>query len=183
LAKRAAQKEGPEQDRLYVEAFGKFAEALRIKPDKYEAFGNWGSSLVMWAECKEGPEKDRLYAEAFDKFAEAVRINPDYQFAIDIWGNALFEWAKHKDGPEKDKLFARAKEQLSKSEQLKTGAGAYNLGCLASLQGDSASCRQWLEVLRDCKCLPSCDHLRSDEDLSSIRGESWFVTFMEDVCG
>jgi tetratricopeptide (TPR) repeat protein len=82
LAELAAHKEGPEQDRLYAEAFGKFAEALRIKPDKYEALYNWGHLLAGQAEGKEGPEQDRLYAEASDKFAEALRIKPDYHESL-----------------------------------------------------------------------------------------------------
>ena len=68
----------PDGDRLFEQAGQKYAEAVRIKPDKHEAFFNWGNALSDQAKLKGNtPDGDRLFEQAGQKYAEAVRIKPD----------------------------------------------------------------------------------------------------------
>jgi tetratricopeptide (TPR) repeat protein len=63
---------------LFEEAGKKYAEALRIKPDKHDGFNNWGAALLAQAKQKgASPDADRLFEEAGKKYAEALRIKPD----------------------------------------------------------------------------------------------------------
>jgi len=57
---------------LYKEAFDKYKQAIKIKPDKHEAYNNWGTALGNLAKTKEGKEEEDLYKEAFDKFQQAI---------------------------------------------------------------------------------------------------------------
>jgi tetratricopeptide (TPR) repeat protein len=73
----------PEADALFAEAAHKYAEAIRIKPDKHEVFNNWGNALSAQAKLKgNSPEADALFAEAARKYAEAIRIKPDMHEAF-----------------------------------------------------------------------------------------------------
>jgi len=75
LLVKAEAKEGAEADELFKQAGEKYAEALKIKPDKHEAFYNWGLALAAWAQKKEGAEADELFKQAGEKYAEAECVN------------------------------------------------------------------------------------------------------------
>lgn len=174
LSTSARQKAGKDQDRLFSEAVSKYAEAVCFKPDMHEAFFNWGSDLGDWAGQKTGEEQDRLFAEAVSKYAEAVRINPDMHQAFCNWGNALGAWAQQKTGEEQDRLFSEAFSRLMEAEQLNKGVGAYNLACLSALTGKHRDAVEWLLSAQQSGTLPDIQHVRSDEDLISIRGTKEF---------
>jgi tetratricopeptide (TPR) repeat protein len=108
LSDQATTKQGAEADRLFAEAGAKYEAALKIKPDKHEAFNNWGNALFDQAKTKQGGEADRLFAEAGAKYEAALKIKPDKHEAFNNWGNALFDQAKTKQGGEADRLFAEA---------------------------------------------------------------------------
>ena len=67
-------KEGKEADDLYQQAFEKYQKTVEIKPDKHEAFNNWGTDLGELAATKEGKEADDLYQQAFNRLEKAVEL-------------------------------------------------------------------------------------------------------------
>jgi len=62
---------------LYKEAFDKYEKAIELKPDKYEAYNNWGTDLGYLAKTKGGKEAEALYKQAFDKFEKAIEHGAD----------------------------------------------------------------------------------------------------------
>src|ERR1039457_773955 len=119
LSAQAATKAGEEADWLFAEAGGKYAEALRLKPDYHEALNNWGNALSAQAARKAGEEADHLFAEASGKYAEVLRLKPDFREALKNWGNALSAQAKTKVGEEADRLFAEASSKYAEALRLK----------------------------------------------------------------
>jgi hypothetical protein len=73
---------------------------------------------------------------------------------------------------------AQAGEKLLAAEQLRAGAAAYNLACVAALRGDRENCRQWLERSRAAGKLPPRQHLMADSDLASVRNDPWFTELL-----
>jgi len=68
----------PKADLLLELAGQKYAEAVRIKPDKHMALFNWGKTLYAQAKLKDSArEADKILELAAQKYAEAMRINPD----------------------------------------------------------------------------------------------------------
>ena len=128
LLRRARTKTGEEADRLFVEAGGKYAEALRLKPDNHEALNNWGSALLGQAKTKSGEEADRLFAEAGGKYAEALRLKPEDHEVLNNWAAALSGQAKTKPGEEAEQLFRQAREKLLEAERIRAGSGAIGNG-------------------------------------------------------
>ncbi|MSP49378.1 MAG: hypothetical protein EXQ95_08635, partial [Alphaproteobacteria bacterium] len=108
LTARARSKSDAEADALFKDAYAKYAEAVRIKPDKHEAFYNWGTALSEQAKTKSGAEADALLKDASAKYAEAVRIEPEMHEAFSNWGIALSDQAKTKSGAEADALLKDA---------------------------------------------------------------------------
>lgn len=108
-------------DRLFAEAFAKYSEAIRIKPDMHEAFYNWGTSLLDQARLKgNSSAADRLFADASAKFAEAVRIKPDKNQALFNWGFALSQQAELKcNSHVADQLFAVASTKFAEAARAK----------------------------------------------------------------
>jgi len=178
LSDQAKTKTGAEADGLFAQAGEKYAAAVRIKPDMHEALYNWGTALSAQAKTKTGAEADGLFAQAGEKYAAAVRIKPDMHEALYNWGTALLAQAKTKTGAEADGLFAQAEEKLLAAEQLRAGAGAYNLACVAALRGDHEKCREWLERALAAGTLPSREHLMTDTDLKSVRNDAWFAELL-----
>jgi len=74
LSDQAKTKQGAEADRLFEAAGQKYAEALRIKPDKHDALLNWGAALSAQAQTKHGAEADRLFEAARQKFETAEQL-------------------------------------------------------------------------------------------------------------
>ena len=76
---------------LFAEAFAKYGEAVRHKPDLHEEWYNWGSDLGTLARLEweaSGADRGRgLFAEAFAKFENAQRIAPD---GASHWAGAAF---------------------------------------------------------------------------------------------
>nr|WP_281501146.1 SIR2 family protein [Erythrobacter sp. F6033] len=119
LSDQAKTKQGDGADALFARAAEKFAVALEIKPDKHEAFNNWGAALLEQANTKKGGEADALFAQAGEKFAAALEIKPDQHVAPNNWGTALSDQAKTKQGDEADALFARAAEKFAVALEIK----------------------------------------------------------------
>jgi len=111
---------------------------------------------------------------AGEKYRTALEIKPDRHEALYNWGAALMERAKAKSDRESEALYRAAAEKLSRAEALAPGRGAYNLACLAALQGRGDEARSWLVKSRDAGDLPDRAHLEQDTDLDWIRDAEWF---------
>jgi hypothetical protein len=147
---KAQSQSGTEADRLWKLAGEKYEAALKINPEKSEAFYNWGSALDDQARTKSGEEADRLWALASEKYDAALRIKPDYHEALYNWGTVLNAQAATKTGDEADRLLALAGEKYKESVNIKKDypEALYNWGCVLSSQaltrtGDEAE-RLWL---------------------------------------
>src|SRR3954447_13435698 len=141
-----------EVDRLWTEACGRYAEAVRIKPDKHDALNNWGIALADWAKTKTGDQADRLTTEACGRYAEAVRIKPDKHEALNNWGLVLADWAKTKTGDEADRLRTEACGRYAEAVRIKPDkhVALYNWGnalddWAKTKTGDEAD-RLWTEA-------------------------------------
>ena len=119
LSEKATRGVGEEVDRLFTRAYEKYAEALKVKPDKYEAFYNWGFALTAQARTKAGEEADRLFTLVYEKYAAALKVKPDMHEALNTWGLALQAQARVKSGTEADSLFARAGEKYTEALKVK----------------------------------------------------------------
>jgi hypothetical protein len=75
LGNLAGIKSGKEVERLYKEAFTKYAKAVEIKPDSDDAWYNWGTDLGNLASNKRDQEAEKLYREAFAKYAKKLFKN------------------------------------------------------------------------------------------------------------
>lgn len=119
LSEQAETKSGTEADHFFDEAYRKYTEAVRTKPDFPEALNNWGNALSYQAKTKSGMEADRLFEEASQKYSEAVRLKPDHALALSNWGIALYRQATAKAGAEADGLFEEAYRKYSEAVRLK----------------------------------------------------------------
>jgi Tfp pilus assembly protein PilF len=178
LSDQAESKAGEEADALFRAAGKKYAQALAIKPDKHEALNNWGSALSEQAKSKAGEEADALFRAAGEKYAQALAIKPDMHEALNNWATALADQARTKVGEEAGALFEQARAKLLQAEELKEGAGAYNLACVAALREQEDECREWLHVAKRCGTLPDREHLLGDADFVSMRDKPWFQEFL-----
>ncbi|MDR2680001.1 MAG: SIR2 family protein, partial [Tannerella sp.] len=86
----------------------KYQQTVTIKPDKQEAYYNWGTYLGNLAQTKTGDEAEALYREAFEKYQQAVTIKPDCHEAYYNWGIDLGKLAQTKTGDEADALYREA---------------------------------------------------------------------------
>jgi tetratricopeptide (TPR) repeat protein len=65
-------KEGSAREAMFNQAFEKYAKAIDIKPDKHQAFNNWGSALGNLARTKGSQEAEDLYHMAIEKAQKAT---------------------------------------------------------------------------------------------------------------
>jgi cytochrome c-type biogenesis protein CcmH/NrfG len=116
---RAVVESGSQADKLFAEAYSKFARALKIMPKMHEALNNWGVALSHQAARKSGKEADKLFSQTYEKFARALKIKPDKYEALNNWGGALSDQARTKKAKEADKLLSRACEKLASALKIR----------------------------------------------------------------
>jgi Flp pilus assembly protein TadD len=78
------------QERKYAGAIEAFQKAIEAQTNYFEAYNNWGISLVQLG--KQDPvSKSRLekFRQATDKFAAATRIRPEEKISWMLWGETL----------------------------------------------------------------------------------------------
>jgi tetratricopeptide (TPR) repeat protein len=108
---------------------------VEIKPDKHEALYNWGIALGKLADLRQGPDRKALLKEAVEKYAMAVESKPDLHEALNNWGNALMRISYLCKGRERIETLEAATEIAKRAEDLKPGAGIYNMACAYALLG------------------------------------------------
>ncbi len=154
LADKALLKGNTSQaNKLFKQAYQKFAEAARIKPDDHGTYNSWGSALSEQAKLKGNTrEADKLLEQAGQKYAVAVRIKPDNHAAFNNWGAALSEQAKLKGNtPEANKLFKQAYQKYAVAIRIKPdNLAAFNdwataLSEQAKLKGKTSAADKLLE--------------------------------------
>ena len=94
------------QDIELTEVSEKYAERVKLKPDDYVAYNNWGSALNLLAKLR---KDEKLFEQAHQKFEQAVNIEPEKYEAYCNWGIALAEWARFKGD---EKLFEQAHQKF-----------------------------------------------------------------------
>lgn len=158
-------------EEYYCQACEKYQKSTDIKPDNYEALCNWGFALCRWGDLG-GPKAEELYQNACEKFHIAAQINPDELNIFSSWGLSLIHLAKLKE--EKELLYQEAEKVLLKAEEIKKGAGAYNLACIFALRGDKNKCQEWLKIGEEAGTLAPREHAMKDDDLALVRDKDWF---------
>jgi tetratricopeptide (TPR) repeat protein len=170
----AKTKDGVEAVALFEAALEKYKKAVEIKPDSHEALNNWGNTLGDLAKIEDGIEGAALLLFACEKYAKAIEIKPDKYKTYDNWASALILLYTKKPGPKDPALLDQAKRKALKAEAIKTGSAAYNLACIAALQGDESQCRKWLETAEAAGTIQTLHHAMTDPDLENIRNKDWF---------
>ncbi len=115
----ARTKQGEAADRLFEAAYQKFAEALKLKPDKHEALSNWGAALLAQAETKQGEAADRLFEAAYQKFADALKAQAGLSRGARQLGRALPLRQRPSRGEAADRLFEAAYQKFAEALKLK----------------------------------------------------------------
>ncbi|MGB0844151.1 MAG: TPR end-of-group domain-containing protein [Alphaproteobacteria bacterium] len=110
---------GIEAKVLYEQAIEKYAKAIEIKPDSYQAFSNWGVALNDAAKQASGTEAKALHEQAIEKYAKAIEIKPDDHQVFYNWGVALHDLAKQAIGDEAKALHKQAIEKYAKAIEIK----------------------------------------------------------------
>ena len=140
----AQQRSAIEAEKLYNEAIEKYREAIKYKPDYYEAFCNWGIALSDLAGTKSGLDAEKLYNEAIEKYREAVNYRPDHYGAYNNWGNALIYLAQIKSDSESENLYDEATEKYQQAIEY-GGDSFYNLACLYVLRNRKEEALKYLD--------------------------------------
>jgi hypothetical protein len=176
---QARKSEGSSADGLFKAAYQGYAEVLQDDPLRAEALYNWGFGLLHQAKTKIGDEAARIYQDAIDKFAFCMLINPNYLGAAINGGVAYMDLARLKQVKPDHELYQMAKKQFEKANAIQAGTASYNLACIYGLRGDKDACLKALENARDKVSLPEAEEILNDPDLISVKGQDWFVEFME----
>lgn len=93
----------------YDEACDKYAEIVKLRPEDYWAYFNWGNSLYDLAMLK---RDEKLFEQACQKYEQALKVNPHMDEMYNNWGIALGQWAKLKCD---EKLFEQACQKFEQA--------------------------------------------------------------------
>jgi Plant specific mitochondrial import receptor subunit TOM20 len=121
LMNQAETKTGDAADTMFTAAMEKYADSLRIRPDRHEALSNWGVAFSKQAATKSTTAADPLFAAASEKFAAALEVKPDYYDAYFNWGTTLSYQAGTKTGGLAATLFAEASKKFAAALTIEPG--------------------------------------------------------------
>ncbi len=177
----ARSSEGREADQLFEKVYHDYAEVVANEPVVAEALYNWGFALLHQARTKSGEQAANLYQEAIDKFSFCLTIEPAYLGAAIDGGVAFMELARVKAVESGDSLYEKAKSYFEKANAIQAGSASYNLACIYGLRGNKEACLNALEIADGKGSLPIPADILADPDLSGVKGQEWFVDFMESL--
>jgi len=154
----------------------KFQKAIESNPEICDAWTRLGIIYEKRAECLSEAENYRnLTYRAKSYYKIALEIKPDDYNALGNLARLFLDFADNAStATEKIEFFIQADIYLSRQEEIKPGAGAYDLACLSTRRGQLADARSWLEKAETHGKLPTAEHVKSDTDLDPLRDEQWF---------
>jgi hypothetical protein len=172
---------------VWNDAGRKYAEALRIKPDKHEALNNWGLALDQQARAlvqQDAKAAQDAWQAAGEKYAEALRIKPDKHEAHNYWASALLtQYHFIEDFSEQARLLDQAEQLMQRAVQINANQAAYNFACVYALKHDLAKCIKYLEQSYLAGDLPNQQHIDEENDFKFIRNteefKSWYRSVFE----
>lgn len=103
------------QDKELTEASEKYAEIVKLKPDDYVAYNNWGACLSEIARIKSDEKPFDQANQKFEQAVQRVHIESDKYPIYCNWGVALAEWAKLEDN---EKLFEQACQKYEQAVRI-----------------------------------------------------------------
>jgi tetratricopeptide (TPR) repeat protein len=145
-------KTGEEADRLWSQAYKKYAAALKIDPNCSEALNNWAVALDSQARTKNGQEAEQLWALAVEKYGAALKINPEFADPLYNWGRVLVAQAERKKGKAVQQLLMRAAQKYEEALKIEPDkiAALDNLGhvffCLAQTTSGKQADQLWTQA-------------------------------------
>jgi hypothetical protein len=163
-------------------------KALHIEPNAYWAASNWGYALneeAIALSSTDLPEARALWRIAREKCQLALNIKRDSHEAANNLGYGLLSEARAiaANEPEQSKnLLNQAELLLLQHAEAAPGIVAYNIACIYSLQQDVLACLKWLRIAQQHNSLESCEHMREDHDLDTIRNTPEFIEWFKQVC-
>ena len=93
-------------------ACAKYASAIKLKPDMYQAFTNWGVALQIRGQLTRGNERDEAFAEAIEKHKAAFELDPNHYSNLNNWAVTLIRQTRYKREAEGRKLLSKARGKL-----------------------------------------------------------------------
>jgi hypothetical protein len=158
-------------------AVADFGEALKLKPNSYEALTEWGEALRKLVAAQ--PERaDSLLSQATQKYQEALKFKEDYVKALLAWGDVLLLQAGLKHGEEAEPLVDEAMDKFFKADGRSPGSNGYHLARYYALIGDDWGCRENLKRAKQYRKLPPPEYLENDRSFDSVRDADWFAEFV-----
>ncbi|KAA6313136.1 hypothetical protein EZS27_036043 [termite gut metagenome] len=155
---------------LYEESIIKYKKAIEMKPDYAEAYNHWGNALLGLARLK---RDSTLFEKSITKYKKAIEIKPDHAKAYNHWGNSLMQLAKLENNLDSRKQ--EIETLLLKANEIKKGAGSYNLACLHALTGEKEKAFQYLEEdLKYNKGKRARNFIENDADFATLKGNPRF---------
>lgn len=177
----ARNSEAGKADQLFNGVYQDYAEVVAHEPVIAEALYNWGFALLHQAKTKSGQQAEALYQDAIEKFAFCLLVEPAYLGAAIDGGVAYMELARVKRVGAHDALYTHAHHYFEKANAIQAGSAAYNMACIYALRGDKEACLNALEIANGKGILPIVADILNDPDLAGIKGQPWFIAFIDDL--
>jgi len=177
----ARKSDGNTRDGLFKAAYQSYAEILQDDALRADALYHWGFALFNQASTKPPEVAAGLFQDAIEKFSFCMLINPNYLAAAINSGVAYMDLARLNHAKADDHLYLLAKNQFEKANLIQAGTASYNLGCIYGLQGNMDKCLEELEIARIKVTLPTINDILNDPDMSAVKYQAWFKTFIESL--
>ncbi|MGZ5007148.1 MAG: TPR end-of-group domain-containing protein [Methylobacter sp.] len=172
---------GHAADQLFKKVYQDYAEVVANEPLIAEALYNWGLALLHQARTKSGEAAAKLYQDAIAKFSFCLTIEPAYLGAALDGGFAYMELARVKAVGPNDRLYGQAKSYFDQANSIQAGSASYNVACIYGLRGEKEGCLNALEISKNKGYLPVSADILADPDLDRVKGQDWFIDFMESL--
>lgn len=177
----ARSSDGYTADQLFKKVYQDYAEVVSNEPLIAEALYNWGLALLHQARTKSGESAAALYQDAIAKFSFCLTLEPAYLGAALDGGVAYMELARVKSVEPNDSLYGRAKSYFEQANAIQAGSASYNVACIYGLRGEKEACLNALEISKGKGYLPIAADILADPDLDRVKGQDWFIEFMESL--
>ena len=102
-----------DRERHLRKACEEYAQAVRLKPNFYEALNNWGICLRKLGDLR---RDENFYTHAIHKYELALKYKPDFLQALNNWAIVLSELAKLRGD---DSLYALSIEKYEQALAIK----------------------------------------------------------------